>query len=385
MLFTLFQLLKLTVRAVLWKYYQRKDGSCAVKFYVHDGKKQQFVTTKLHAHPKDWDGNLGRFKRTVPHWRRLNSLLEQEQNKLLGQLIGADDSLLEFVAEYIEECKQGIHQWTFNTWRQYITHLDKLKAFCYATERDDLRFAEIDLAFYKQFVGYLRECGLGIPGTDKQVKHLRKFLRLSYDRGLHTNRIFENPLFARLKYKAPPKIYLTEDEIQQFARTALPDFVLSREQDRFMVSYYLLLRHGDSVKLNKGMFFTQDGRMYFRNQAEKTGSVSIVPVHPTALDILQRREFDLSGDTNQESNRKLKMIAARAEINDLHEGQPKWSFVTTHTARRSAATNLFLRSTPLNEIMQLGGWKEGKTLKQYLLAGGIELAKTSANRDFFNF
>lgn len=62
---------------------------------------------------------------------------------------------------------------------------------------------------------------------------------------------------------------------------------------------------------------------------------------------------------------------------------PKSSMVTTHTARRSAATNLLLDGVPISEIMQLGGWKNESTLKHYLLAGGIQLARLSADRDFF--
>ena len=333
--------------------------------------------------PSDWDKRAGCFKRTAMHWRQLNATLEQEQNKVLGQLLGADDSLLQFIADYTEECRQGVHNLAFNTWRQYVPHLAKLQAFCAAQRKDDLRFQEINLQFYNDYVAHLRQTGLGTPGVDKQIKLLRKFLRLSYDRGLHTNRIFDNPLFARIKYQAPIKIYLTEEEIRQFMELDVSDSVLAREQDRFIVSYFLLLRHGDSVKINREQFFSHQGRLFFRNKAEKTGTVSIVPVSTQALQILERRGYDLSGDTNQESNRMLKTLAAMADINSVYQGKPKWRYVTTHTARRSAATNLFLRGTPMNEIMQLGGWKEEKALKHYLLASGIELARVSAGRAFF--
>jgi site-specific recombinase XerD len=72
--------------------------------------------------------------------------------------------------------------------------------------------------------------------------------------------------------------------------------------------------------------------------------------------------------------------------NTAAPGKPpvqKFSLVTTHTARRSAATNLLLAGVPLSEIMQLGGWNSESTLKQYLLAGGIKLAQLSAEREFF--
>lgn len=77
------------------------------------------------------------------------------------------------------------------------------------------------------------------------------------------------------------------------------------------------------------------------------------------------------------------MIAARAGIDGDVNAEPKWALVTTHTARRSAATNLWLAGVPLPEIMQMGGWKTEHQMKRYLVASGIELAKVSAGRAFF--
>lgn len=84
-----------------------------------------------------------------------------------------------------------------------------------------------------------------------------------------------------------------------------------------------------------------------------------------------------------EANDKVKMIAARAGIDSDVDGAPKWSLVTTHTARRSAATNLWLAGMPLPEIMQLGGWRTEHQMKKYLVSSGIELAKVSAEHEFF--
>jgi hypothetical protein len=45
---------------------------------------------------------------------------------------------------------------------------------------------------------------------------------------------------------------------------------LAQERDRFIVSYYLLLRYGDSVNISRGNIVVHDGRTYYRNVAEKT-------------------------------------------------------------------------------------------------------------------
>jgi len=111
----------------------------------------------------------------------------------------------------------------------------------------------------------------------------------------------------------------------------------------------------------------RDGVQYFTNTSSKTA----------------RLDYKLANVSNQKANERVKMIAARAGIDEEVNGNPKWSLVTTHTARRSAAANLWLAGTPLPEIMQLGGWRTESQLKTYLVASGLELARVSATRAFF--
>ena len=62
---------------------------------------------------------------------------------------------------------------------------------------------------------------------------------------------------------------------------------------------------------------------------------------------------------------------------------PKFKFVTTHTARRSAATNLYLEGADLETIARLGGWKKLETLKIYLKASGLDISQNAKKLDFF--
>lgn len=212
---------------------------------------------------------------------------------------------------------------------------------------------------------------------------------MGLDRGLHENRAFQTKSFVAEKIRPTNKIYLNPEEVDALAKLDLSSRPgLKRERDRFLVSYYLVLHYSDSVLIHKGSIMHHNGQAYYQNTAVKTGTTSIIPIKPAALQIIKENNYDLSGDTNQEANRKLKVLAAMVNITEdmskPGEGYiPKSSLVTTHTARRSAATNLLLSGVPITEIMQLGGWKYEQTLKQYLLAGGIKLAQLSAGREFF--
>jgi len=58
--------------------------------------------------------------------------------------------------------------------------------------------------------------------------------------------------------------------------------------------------------------------------------------------------------------------------------------VTTHTARRSAATNALLKKMRLKEIADLGGWNDLSTLDIYLRADLMTTAENVSDHDFFN-
>ncbi|WP_421798294.1 hypothetical protein [Haliscomenobacter sp.] len=62
---------------------------------------------------------------------------------------------------------------------------------------------------------------------------------------------------------------------------------------------------------------------------------------------------------------------------------PKWTFVCTHTARRSAATNLAIQGVSLDCIAKLESWKKLEMLNKYLLTSGLNVAKVVAEYDFF--
>lgn len=63
---------------------------------------------------------------------------------------------------------------------------------------------------------------------------------------------------------------------------------------------------------------------------------------------------------------------------------PKSQLVTTHTARRSAATNLYLEGASLKTIADLGGWENNEMLRIYLRASGLDSARLAQDLDFFN-
>ncbi len=385
----------MTVRAIIWTYKPRRDGSCNIKIYwQHEGKKG-YIKTEYYVTPSDWDEVKGLVRRSNPLHTQYNSRIQGEVLRLQSEILAGQSpdgkkqskSLIAFVGSYIDEVERGIHDIAEGTCRQYKTHLTRLKGYK-AQVGKDIDFEDVDTDFYLGFSDYLKQVGCNLPGIGKHTKILKKMMNEALQRGLHKNTAHQGKIFKGHQPNLSDKIYLNTKEIEAFASVDLRDKPdLLREQRRFLVSYYLVLRYSDSVNLQSDNFIEKDGRRFYINKAQKTGSMNYVPVKQAAWEIIQAANFDLGGDTNQEANRKIKTISAMASIDTVvdvgSEKGPKWMYVTTHTARRSAATNLHLQGADLKVIASLGGWQSEKTLKAYLLAGGLDLAQKAADMEFF--
>ena len=376
----------MTVRVIIWKHKPRKDGTCNVKLYVNPSKGYKYRGTDFHVKPKDWDDEVGRVKRGVPMATKINALLDSLIDRVVGErLVGGRQSIVQLVTNHHAECVAGMHTIRQETYRSYPSFARKLTSYAGTLGKEDLLFVDVTLPMYHDFIRWMRAEGLGPHAVATNIKHLKKFMNLGFDLGLHTSEVQRKRAFKSLKPATEKKIYLSTEEIEAFQSVDLSCHpLLQQEQDRFLVSYYFILRFKDSTtKIDRKNFIVRDGVQYFTNTSSKTAVSKFIPVKPLVTTILERLDYKLANVSNQKANERVKMIAARAGIDEDVNGNPKWSLVTTHTARRSAATNLWLAGTPLPEIMQLGGWRTESQLKTYLVASGLELARVSATRDFF--
>jgi len=389
-----------TFKAVLWTSEPHKDGRCAVKIY---GKRKFYHVPRVAVLPADWDETNGKVKRTNPLHASINSvikskLLEIETAYVEGREISkkqkkepaeARTTISQFIELYVAETAKGQHDIAAGTVKHYNALKIRLNQF--AEDRGKpVYFDEIDSDFYGDFWQFLNT-NFNIQkagGFAKHIKVLKKFMNEAQKRGLHANNAHRDKNFKVHKSKGQ-KIYLTETEIEKIESLDLSSMPwLEEERDRWLICYYFLLRYQDGQDhICRDNFFQAKSKWYFRYDAGKTGNNATIPVKPSAMALLEKYDFKLPKTTNQEANRKIKLIASMAGINTPVQENgvkgPKCNFVRTHTARRSAATNLAMQSVPLDFIAKLGGWKKLEVLKVYLLASGLDVAAAASEYDFF--
>lgn len=392
----------MTFKPVLWTYKPRKDGRCPVKIYCYSEAQKTYQLTGIAVHPDQWDQDKGKVTRANPLHEQMNAIIrakviELERMALEGKRIPTKTEsqeakkvpIVKFIDKYIGEVASGQHHITPSTVKNYQALKLRLNQFSEHRGKE-LCFEDVDQAFYGDFFGFLNET-FNLQkegGFSKHIKNLKKFMSLALKRGIHRNNAHLESEFKVHKYRGQ-KVYLTEAEMKAIEALDLSTMPwLEAERDRFLICYNFLLRYQDGQDhVNRNNFMESGDKTFFRYNANKTGIDAIIPVRAKVIEILEKYDYKMPKTSNQEANRKIKMIASMAGINtpcqENKQQGPKCSFVSTHTARRSAATNLALQGVPLDFIAKLGGWNKIDTLKSYLLASGLDIAMLAAEYDFF--
>jgi hypothetical protein len=109
-----------------------------------------------------------------------------------------------------------------------------------------------------------------------------------------------------------------------------------------------------------------------------------------------KNEYKLPKIWEQKLNKRIKSVCRIAKINEPIEiikvkggktitaKYPKFSLVSSHTARRSGISNLYNAEVPSVFIMALSGHKTEREFMKYLKLTKYEIAEKLSKYDYFN-
>lgn len=167
--------------------------------------------------------------------------------------------------------------------------------------------------------------------------------------------------------------YLTEDEIAK-----VMDYVPENDNERYIKTSFLLgaltgARHSDYMSFTERNI--KDGWLNYVSQ--KTKKEANVPVSPYILKLI-REKSRLSVELSDASiNNIIRRICAKSGITDeiqlyqrgKYQVKPKYEYLASHSARRSFATNLYLRGADIYQIMKLMGHSNTQVTEGYICCG----------------
>lgn len=273
-----------------------------------------------------------------------------------------------------------------------------------------LRFEDIDMNFYHRFTAWFNTKNLSQNYIREKIQIIKAVVNDARQiDGLHSNSAVEQRGFS-VPVDSSESIYLTEDELMTMYRLTInadtvrplmedkrPHNVarkvaaMKKARDMFLIGAFTGLRYSDYSRIKPASI--EDGVIKSRNR--KTGIFTAVPVHWVVQEIIDRG-YDFDHPLyEQKLNKQIKDVARLAgftedvSINRIIGGhsteiiKKKYELVSSHTARRSFATNAYKAGVPTLAIMKVTGHTREATFMRYIKISEKENAEMLKASAFF--
>ncbi|MBE7628442.1 tyrosine-type recombinase/integrase [Tenacibaculum piscium] len=238
----------------------------------------------------------------------------------------------------------------------------------------NIQLKEINYSFYKEFVSFcINKKGYTQNTTGTKIRGLKMWLNDANKRG------FCNIDLSDFKgmTNETKDVYLTNTEINKIFEFNFNDNLrLLNARNLLIIGTRTGLRVSDIMRLSK-KDITND---MITIKTQKTGATVVVPLHQQVKYILARNNGEFpKAISDQRFNDYIKEICSKVGITQIVEGGkqnpktkrkefgnfPKCELITSHTCRRSFATNLYSKIDN-STIMGITGHKTEKEFLKYI-------------------
>ena len=386
-----------TGRSVESCHWDKKK--CFVKSYV--GKT---TTTLLIQRLKELEIEiltlLDRYKNGKPKMSfvdfqaKLQALVDRpdKKNLLPAKAISAapKDSIISFIDQFVKDCESGVR---LSPKRQ------KLKPSSISSYKTTQRLLE-KFQRHAKFTLTLKDF------SQADIDKFSNFLIVDEEFAMNTHAKSMMDLLQIIKYAVKQKrmpaakmvelefdtrreetdsIYLTEEQILEMLE--IKDFeepVHEVVRDVFVLGCFTGMRFSDYSSIDTTAI--RNNRLEFVQK--KTGGKVTLPIHPVVNTILKKYNNALPPvPENNEFNRIIKLVGEK--LPSLHVPFTKqvtykreltefvgmkYTYLQTHTARRSFCSNEYLKGTDPLIIMSISGHKSHKSFMRYIKVSGDQFA-----------
>lgn len=280
--------------------------------------------------------------------------------------------LYDFMDEYIKNNKALR---VAGSLKVYTTVKHHLKDFENYT-RTNVKFDNIDLAFFQKFNNYLIEIkGLQNTTIAKILSTLKTFLNYADD---HDIKVTGNYKKFKIKRDTLEVTALTQKEFDLLFKADLSNNKrLEQVRDVFCFSCVTGLRYSDLAQLQR----TNIKGNQISITVQKTKQRLTIPLNPFSVDILSRysqTHKPLPIISNQKMNEYIKELCQFVGINDNVEivrfkgaerevnNYPKYELISCHTGRKTFATLSLERGMSAEEVMKITGHLTYQSFKRYV-------------------
>ena len=319
--------------------------------------------------------------------QRQEAILAEEQKRNRANIIAFYDEVIE---EMLTTNQNEYKPNTIKNWKLFGNYL---KGFYNETP---FTWEEINQALAAQFKAYMERNGYSVNSVCNGNKYFKALIRKAYDQNIHENAKAEK-VFVKHQAKESEKaaeVYLTSEELSALYEMKLSG-VKDRVRDAFLMGVYTCQRVSDYLNFSKSnVVETTNGIPTLKFTQRKTEKLVQIPISKRLQALLTKYNNEspiISNGSNPESNdvlvnRYIKIILqelsakvpslAQDFVTILEKGERenealgkvtfrrdkygnvikhKYELVTSHTARDTGISLLYLKGFNETQIMAMSG------------------------------
>jgi integrase len=260
-------------------------------------------------------------------------------------------------------------------------------------------------------MAFMKSKSYNINTTGKIINLFKTMLACAEEDGYPVNPAFRYKSFKGQRVLVDT-IYLTRQDLKKMMAVNLSkmDPCYAKARDIFMIGVWTAQRVSDYNHLTKENLSEQVIRKKEKNGSytertvktltfvqQKTGNRVIIPCCKELCKTLDKYPDEFPFLWDQKLNKYIKEIGKRAGLTDPVEvtttkgGKiekailPKYELITTHTARRTGATLMYLAGMDVFDICKFTGHSDVQTLLRYIRADELEtFKKVTEHYDYFD-
>ena len=268
------------------------------------------------------------------------------------------------------------------TLKMFRNHAQILKNF--ARRRGYFSYEDVNWTLRLKLVDWLASRNVQLAYGNKTLSMLRQFMERARRKGLHNCTGHQGKGWHVTALKAPKsKVVLTVEELDRLAKMELRSY-LKKVRDLFLIGVGTGQRFSDFSRLCPEHFYrTMSGIPLLSMISQKTATPAKIPlnVFPWLLPLLEEYNYNAPKLSMQKLNQGLKTLGEKAGLNEKvmiveqfmgrkprieKRFVPKYELISSHTCRRTFATNLYRMGYSLAQIMPMTGHSTESQLRIYI-------------------